>query len=556
MSKALKIAMAQTNPTVGELNVNAARIKAQWKEAKKQNADLVVTAEQSITGYPLDDLIFREGLVKATEKVVRQLAAETKDGPPLLVGAPWVKDGVLYNAAILLEGGEVKRVIPKRKLPHYGPFHEKRYYEAGNDYDPIEVKGQKVGVAICEDIWDIETAERLKENGAESIVVLNASPYETEKRNQRLNVVRKAAKETGLPIVYTNLVGGQDELVFDGASFAVDGRGEMIAAQPAWEEGVELVRVGGAANYAPAPANPWAQDPYESDYEALVMSVRDYARKNDFKTAIIGISGGIDSAVTTAIACDALGPENVHGLMLAHDRYTSGDSLEFSRGTCEMSGCHFSADHYITGPYEAMMSELGKRWKKTKVKETGENVQARLRTLFLFAVSNEEDQLVLNTSNKSEVAMGHSTFYGDTSGGFAPLKDMWKLRVYAIAKWRNENMCKIGLGKAGPVVHNGIIEREPTPELGENETDKDLLPPYEVLDPILQALVEDELSIPEIAAQGFEAETVAQIAYHLKKMQFKRFQTPPGPKVSPKSFGHRERMYPITNKYFPRVYEM
>lgn len=527
---------------------NADELRAFYTEAANQNADLVITPEGSLTGYPLDDLVLRPSFIAAVQKTAESLAETTKNGPPMLIGVPVEVAGKLYNAALLLEEGKISRIIQKRKLPNYGPFHEKRHFEAGDDYAPIDVNDHKVGVAICEDIWYVDVAEKLKLAGAEAIVVMNASPFEKAKQEQRLQVNREAVEKAKIPLVSTNLVGGQDELVFDGGSFAMDERGNLSAAHSTWQTGVVTVDLMASAPSKPLKTS-WAADPLESTYEALVLSVRDYAHKNGFKSAVLGISGGIDSALTNAVACDALGPENVHALMLGHDRFTSDDSHNFARETCEMSGSHFSADHFITRPYEAMAAELEKRWEKPNVKETYENVQARLRTLFLFAVSNEEDHLVLNTSNKSEVAMGHSTFYGDTSGGFAPLKDVWKLDVYALAKWRNENTCRIGLGKSGQVIHQGIIGRPPTPELGENEIDTDLLPPYEVLDPILKALVEDELDFNEIMEQGFDYDTIHKIAAHLQSMQFKRFQTPPGPKVSPRSFGHRERMYPLTSGF-------
>ncbi|MEC7701575.1 MAG: NAD+ synthase [Pseudomonadota bacterium] len=561
MSADLNIAMIQFNATTGDLNGNAAKIKDAYKQAKNGQGsvlpDVIVSAEQSVTGYALDDLVFRKAFLDATRRTVESLAKITKDGPPLIVGAPWViEDGTrqaLINAALKLENGQISDVISKRALPTYGPFHEQRYYARGNDYAPININGRKVGIAICRDLWEDECINAFKANGAEAIISINASPYEAGKPQDRLGVARRAAALSGLPVAYVNTLGGQDELIFDGAGFVMNAAGDVTAAQKQWADDITHANM-----FAPPPAAnvlPWREEELAQTYEAIVLATRDYAHKNGFKSAVIGMSGGIDSALTTAIACDALGPENVHCLMLAHDDYTSDNSLNFSRESAEMNGCHYSDDLKIKAPFEAMQAELSKRWDHTKVKETPENIQARLRMLFLFAVSNDEKHLVLNTSNKSEVALGHSTFYGDTSGGFAPIKDVWKLQVYELAKWRNNNKCRIGLGVDGVVVHPEIIAREPTPELGEDEIDLDLLPPYTVTDPILKALVEDEASVSDIVAMGFERETVCQLAYHMQKQEFKRAQTPPGPIVSKRSFAQRERLYPITNHYYPRRYE-
>jgi NAD+ synthase len=534
------IAAAQINSTLGDLDANKEKILQHWKSAKENKADLLVTPELSLTGYPLDDLVHRPALLTAIENTIHSLATLTKKGVPLLVGTPWIIDNKLYNAALFINNGKIKQTFTKRALPQYGPFHEKRYFERGNEFRPLMLKDSKIGIAICEDMWDQNVVENITAANVDSIISINASPYEIDKEKVRFKLIQENAKEYGIPIAYVNTIGGQDELVFDGNSFAVDGKGEITQTLSVLEEDFRLIDLNKTSSDQ---GNNYLKDKeLETLYEALVLSVRDYAMKNDFSSAIIGISGGIDSALTVAIACDALGADNVHALMLAHDKFTSDNSIKYAKATCVLNNCHFSADHEITAPFHSMKKELEKRWARAEVKETYENVQARLRTLFLFAVSNEENHLVLNTSNKTEVAMGHSTFYGDTSGGFAPLKDVWKLKVYELAKWRNNNQCRIGLNQTNPVIDTGIIERDPTPELGENETDKDLLPPYNVLDPVLKYLVEDELSVAEIEAKGFDKDIVTKIAYHLQKMQFKRFQTPPGPKVTKRSFGHRERM--------------
>ncbi len=557
MSKtSLPITMVQFNATTGDLNGNCAKIKQAYLQAAANQTALVVSAEQSVTGYALDDLVFRRGFLDAVKKSVESLATITKDGPPLIVGAPWqIKDGTreaLINAGLLLKDGQIHDVVTKRALPNYGPFHEERHYSRGADYTPLDINGHKIGLAVCADLWDLHTALQFKAQGAEAIVAINASPYEAGKIDTRLNIAKTAAQTSGLPVAYINTLGGQDELVFDGAGFALNAKGEILATQPQWQDDISTVDLFASAKTS---APQWSDEQLAQTYEATVLATRDYAHKNNFKTTVIGMSGGIDSALTTAIACDALGPENVYCYMLAHDDFTSENSLNFARESCAMNGCHYSDDLKIMAPFQAMQGELSKVWSGTNVKETPENIQARLRMLFLFALSNEQKHLVLNTSNKSEVALGHSTFYGDTSGGFAPIKDVWKLQVYELAKWRNHNKCRIGFGVDGIAVHPEIIARPPTPELGAGEIDLDLLPPYEVADPILKALVEDEASVSDIMAMGFERETICQLAYHMQKQEFKRFQTPPGPIVSKRSFARRERLYPITNHYYPRFYE-
>ncbi len=547
----LEIAILQLNPALGDLDGNRHKILREWNQAVQENACLVVTSEKALTGEPLDDLVFRPSFMRAVERTVLMLARDTEGGPPLLVGTPWRMDGNTVNAAVLLRNGQVEDVIVKRQLPEYGPFHEKRHYTAGDQYHPITVAGHKFGIAICEDIWDHQVVTRLKEAGAEVLIAVNASPFEKGKFNKRLEVARDAVKHTGLPLIYSNMVGGQDELLFDGASFVLDASGGIASSLPPWEEKTAVVTF--------APDSTGTLQPLSGEichnitdirslYSGLVASVRDYGAKNGFKTAVIGLSGGIDSALATVLACDALGPENVHALMLPSE-FTSQESLDVAPETCRRLGCHYSANLAITAPFRGITEELGKRWNQPRSCLTYQNIQARLRTLFLFAVSNDEGMLVINTSNKSEVAMGHSTFYGDTSGGYAPLKDVFKMTVYELAKWRNAHTVRAGLGPPGAVIDERILTREPTPELSSGEIDKDILPPYSALDPILEGLVEKESSIADLVAQGFDEATVTKVYKRLQDVEFKRFQTPPGPKVSSRSFCRRERLYPVTNQY-------
>jgi len=386
------------------------------------------------------------------------------------------------------------------------------------------------------------------------LISVNASPFEEGKEDARHAIARACVKATGCPMLYVNQIGAQDELLFDGASFVMDHNGDITTRMPEWQEGINH----NAFEYIKGQATPIPSfidlaprlDAEASLYTGLVLAIRDYAGKNGFKTAVIGISGGADSALTTALAVDALGAKNVHALMLPSG-YTSDESHVDASFTARSLGCHYSQDLSIAAPFEAIKGELKKRWDASNVQITMENIQARLRMLMLFAVSNEENHLVLNTSNKSEVAMGHSTVYGDTAGGFAPLMDIFKTRVFALSKWRNEHTSPIGYGPAHIVISPNIFVKDPTPELSPNQTDRDLLPPYDVLDPIIKALVEDERSTADIIKDGADAATVYMIQHKMQKQQFKRFQMPPGPKVTKRSFNKRERRYPITNGHVP-----
>lgn len=544
----LKIAMVQSNPTVGDLKGNAKRLTYAFHQAAQQGAELIVTPEVALTGYPLDDLVNRPSFMEAVRQTVENLAAACAKGPPVLLGTPWEdEDGVVMNAALLLRGGCVTRVIEKRVLANGGPFHELRNFASGHDYRPIRVKNHKIGVAVCADIWDQDVPEQLKDAGAEMIVVMNGSPFGGDKGEEREAAVRRAARSTSLPIAYVNMVGGQDELMFDGGSFVMDGKGDIKQQFPVWEEQVGIASFKGKA-LEPQIGPRHEMDATQSLYTAAMLGIRDYARKNGFKSAVIGLSGGIDSALTLAMACDALGAENVQALMLPSE-FTSQESKDVARRTAEMLGCAYSEDLTIDAPFAGMKAALAKRWDNPKSILTEQNIQARLRTLFLFAVSNDEGRLVLNTSNKSEVAMGHSTFYGDTSGGYAPLKDLWKTQVYELAAWRNKWKPRLGYGPEGAVIDARILTRAPTPELAHGEVDTDILPPYDVLDPILKALVEDEESVEDIVGKGFDRAIVKSVYDKMCAVEFKRFQTPPGPRVSERSFGRRERMYPLTNKY-------
>lgn len=550
----LNITMAQLNPTVGHIEANTAAIRKAMQDARKKGSDLVVTPELSITGYPTDDLTLRPDFLEQVHAAVANLAKDTQNGPALIVGAPWAQDGRIFNAAIVLENGAVSAVIRKRDLPQYGPFDDSRIFAPGPMTAPVTIRGCKTGILICEDMWTVRSALELKAQGAQILIALNASPFEDGKEDRRHDVARKCVRETGCPIVYVNQVGGQDELIFDGASFVMDHKGEITTRLPEWQEKIHHTsfdRMSGSKPPMPSYIDIAPRlDATGTVYTGLVMAIRDYARKNGFKSAVLGISGGADSALTTALAVDALGARNVHALMLPSG-YTSQESHQDASFTARALGARYSSALNIGGPFEAIKGALKERWDQTNVRVTMENVQARLRMLMLFAVSNEEGHLVLNTSNKSEVAMGHSTFYGDTSGGYAPLMDVYKTRVFELAQWRNTHTSPIGKGPAGVMIAPNIFVKDPTPELSPNQTDRDLLPPYEVLDPIIKSLIEDEKSAAAIAAEGADRALVDTIARHIQTQQFKRYQMPPGPKVTKRSFGKRERRYPMTNGYKP-----
>ena len=545
----LKIALAQLNPVVGDLAGNAARLRQTRAQAAAKGADLVIYSELFITGYPPEDLVRKPAFAAAARAMVEQLAPETGDGGPgVIVGTVWPEEGRLYNSIALLDGGRVQAVRHKVDLPNYGVFDEKRVFDVGPLPGPVNFRGIRIGVPICEDIWGEEVCECLQETGAELLISPNGSPFDWPKPDMRMNVAVARVTETGLPLVYLNQVGGQDELVFDGASFVLNADRQLVAQLPAWEEALEAVELrrtstgwaGEIGLRAPLEAGEAAA------YHACVLGLRDYVEKNGFPGVVLGLSGGIDSALCAALATDALGPERVHCVMLPY-RYTSNASLADAAGCAEALGVRYDIVP-IAEPVDGFGKALAKVFAGTPPGVAEENIQSRVRGTALMAISNKLGAMVLTTGNKSEMSVGYATLYGDMNGGFNPVKDLYKMEVYALSRWRNAHVPKGGKGPAGVVIPENVLTKAPTAELRENQTDQDSLPPYEVLDDILSCLVEKEMPLADIVARGHAPETVKKVERLLYLAEYKRRQAAPGVKISARNFG-RDRRYPITNKF-------
>ncbi len=535
----MKALIAQLNLTVGDLPGNRARILAAAQSAAEVGASLIVTPELSICGYPPEDLLLRRAFIEASRAHAVALAMEAPRDVAVLVGLPWQDDGDtrLYNAVAVLRGGRIQAVYRKRELPNYSVFDEKRYFAAGQEPLVIEAGGMKIGVLICEDAWHSDPALGAKRAGAEVLAVLNASPFDTEHLAAREAACRDRAAETGLPLLYTNLVGGQDEIVHDGQSFVMNAAGEVCQRLPGFVEAtaiVELERKDKAVQPRPVRYNA-PQGEVADVYSALVLAVRDYIGKNRFPGVVLGLSGGIDSAVVLAIAVDALGRDRVRALMLP-SKFNAAMSLEDARWMAQAQGVRY--DEIAIEPiYAAFEAALAEQFHGLPVDATEENLQSRIRGTLLMAISNKTGYLVLTTGNKSEMSTGYATLYGDMAGGFAVLKDCDKELVYALANWRN---------RLGRVIPERVITRAPSAELRHEQTDQDSLPPYPILDQIMQRYMEDNLSAAEIKAQGLPAEAVDLVVRLLRVNEYKRRQAPVGPRVTPRAFG-RDWRYPITN---------
>lgn len=551
MTDTLSITLAQLNQSVGDLAGNAAAMLAARGRAAAAGADLVVFPEMQLIGYPPEDLVLKPALVEAAAAELDRLALATADhGPAMVVGSVFVRDGHLHNGVALLDGGRIAAIRFKHELPNYGTFDEVRLFQPGPLPDPVEFRGVRIGLPICEDIWQPDVCRHLADSGAELLICINGSPYEIDKDALRIDsVAKRRAVDTGLPLAYLNRVGGQDELVFDGASFVVNGDGALAVQLADWEEQEVLTRWtrSGEAGWRcePGPRATLADHP-EDIYCAMVLALRDYVDRNGFPGVVLGLSGGIDSAICAAIATDALGAQRVWCVMLP-SRYTSQDSLDLATTCAQMLGCRYDTipiQPAVSG-FDAMLEDS---FADVPVDLTEENLQSRIRGVTLMALSNKFGPMLLTTGNKSEMSVGYATIYGDMAGGYNPLKDAYKMTVFAISKWRNEHKPKIGLGPAGPVMPAGIITRPPSAELRPDQKDEDSLPPYPVLDAILLGLVENEKSVTQLVAEGFERETVARIERLLHLAEYKRRQAPPGVKLGTRNFG-RDRRYPISHKF-------
>src|SRR5215468_627665 len=545
----LKIALAQLNPVVGDLVGNSAKVRRARAEAADARADLVVFPELFITGYPPEDLVRKPAFAVAARTLVEALAPETGDGGPgVIVGTIWADDGKLYNSIALLDGGRVEAVRHKVDLPNYGVFDEKRVFDAGPMPGPVGFRGVRLGVPICEDIWQDEVCECLQETGSELLISPNGSPFDWPKPDQRTNVAVARVKETGLPLIYLNQVGGQDELVFDGASFVLNSDATLAAQLPAWEESLEVVemqRVHGRWRCQSA-VRAVVEEKEAAAYHACMLGLRDYVNKNGFPGVVMGLSGGIDSALVAALAVDALGPDRVHCVMLPY-RYTSNISLSDAAQCAAALGVRYDIVP-IAPAVEGFLAMFAKMFAGRAADVTEENVQSRVRGTALMAISNKFGGMVVTTGNKSEMSVGYATLYGDMNGGFNPIKDLYKMQVYRLSRWRNGEVPKGGMGRCGVVIPENILTRPPTAELRENQTDQDSLPPYDVLDDILACLVEGEMSLEDIVARGHPAQTVKKVERLLYLAEYKRRQAAPGVKISQRNFG-RDRRYPITNRF-------
>jgi NAD+ synthase len=545
----LALTIAQLNPVVGDIAGNAEKARRARARAAQEGGDLVVFSELFICGYPPEDLVLKPALQHACRNAIETLAGETANGGPgMLIGTPWVEDGKLYNAVALLDGGRIAGLRFKVDLPNYGVFDEKRVFAPGPMPGPINFRGVRLGVPICEDIWGPEPVECISETGGEILLVPNGSPYRRGVIDERLNVAVARVKDARLPLVYVNQVGGQDELVFEGASFVLNTDLAFAAQLPAFREAVATVvfeRVDGGWECTDGP-DAKLETGDEADYAACVLGVRDYVDKNGFPGVVIGLSGGVDSALCAVMAVDALGAERVRCVMLPY-RFTSQDSLTDAGAIAKALGVHYDIVP-IASAVEGLEKSLAPLMAGLKRDVTEENLQARARGVILMAISNKFGLMVMTTGNKSEMSAGYATLYGDMNGGFNPVKDLYKTEVYRLSGLRNRWKPEGALGPSGRVIPDNVITRAPTAELRENQTDQDSLPPYDVLDRILERLVEREQPIAEIVAAGFDRELVQRIERMLYIAEYKRRQACPGVKVTLKNFG-RDRRYPITNKF-------
>jgi len=548
MADGLNIALAQINPLVGDVDGNAGRILARQAEARAHGADLVVFTELVVEGYTPEDMILKPAFQETVEAALQRLAAATADGPAMLVGAMKREGGRLFNAAHLLADGAIAGVTAKYELPNYGVFDEKRIFSPGSLPEPLMFRGTKLGVMICEDMWIADVAAHLKAVGAEMLIVLNGSPFELEKNETRRRHARDRVAQTGLPLLYVNQVGGQDEMVYDGASFALSADGAAALSMPAFEPALEVAALAHGADgwsVGEGTRHPYP-DVMEAIYSAMVLGLQDYVGKNRFPGVVIGLSGGIDSALSAAVAVDALGADKVRCVMMP-SQFTSPESLEDAADCARLLGVHYDTVP-IAGPVGALNEVLAPLFKGLPADATEENIQARARGLILMAISNKFGPMVLTTGNKSEMSVGYATLYGDMCGGYSVLKDVYKTTVTRLSAWRNTHRPARFLGPEGPVMPHRVITKPPTAELRAGQTDEDSLMPYEHLDDILHCLIEEEMGVDAVIARGHEPEAVRRVEHLLYIAEYKRRQAPPGVKITSRNFG-RDRRYPITNGF-------
>ncbi len=534
MTCTLRIALAQINPVVGDLSGNLAKHRQMIADAKSvHKADLVVFPELSLCGYPPEDLLLRSDFLLGCKKILDELTTAV-GSIGVIVGHPLREGGKVYNALSFIESGRIRAIYRKRKLPNYSVFDEKRYFAEGEHVVVASIKGINVGLTICEDIWEHGPVAESVDNGAELIITINASPFHYRKSSERENVICKMAHGNNVPIIYVNQVGGQDELVFDGASLVVDDQGAIVRRMPAFQESLDLIEF--RNGFELVKVVPMVEHT-SMIYKAIVLGVRDYIEKNRFKGVVLGLSGGIDSALTLAIAADAIGADRVKAVMMP-SRYTSQMSLDDARCQVDKLGVDYSVIS-IEPMYDSVMMQLAPLFVGLASDTTEENLQARCRGMLLMAISNKLGHLVVTTGNKSELAVGYATLYGDMVGGFSAIKDVPKTLVYELARYRNS---------IEAVIPERVLQRPPSAELAPDQKDEDSLPPYDVLDPVLEAFIEQDQSIEQIVAQGYSRDTVEHVVKLVARNEYKRRQAAPGVRITPRAFG-RDRRYPITSRF-------
>ena len=549
MDRRFSLTMAQLDPVVGDLKGNALRARDAWAQGRAAGSDIVMLPEMWITGYQTQDLVMKPVFARLAMEEIERLAADCADGPALAVGGPRMEGARLFNALWILEGGRVRTCVLKHRLPNETVFDEERLFESGPVSGPWSLRNEvRIGCPICEDAWHPDVAETLAETGAEVLLVPNGSPYYRGKHDVRLSHMVARTVETGLPLAYLNMVGAQDDQMFDGGSFVINPGGELAAQLPVHEEcvrQVEFVREDGGWRAVPGEVTPHP-DAWEQDYRVMVETTRGYFRKTGFRKALLGLSGGVDSALVAAIAADALGPENVRGVMLP-SKYTSQGSLDDAAETARRLGIALDTVP-IAGGVEAIHAALEPHFAGTRPGIAEENLQSRLRGLLLMALSNKTGEMLLTTGNKSEVAVGYATIYGDMSGGYNPIKDLYKMRVFETCRWRNAEHRPWMMGPPGEVIPPSVIDKPPSAELAEGQKDEDSLPPYAVLDDILERLVDGEQSVGDCVAAGHDRETVKRVEKLIYLSEYKRFQSAPGARLTGRAFW-LDRRYPIVNRF-------
>ena len=543
----LKIASAQLNPCVGDLSGNMAKAREAFARAKAGGADILVLPEQFVIGYPAEDLVLKPAALEDCKREAEKFAHLTKDGPAVIYNLPWLDNGKIYNAALFMRGGIITDVRYKRHLPNYGVFDEARIFAHGPLPDPIDFNGISIGIPICEDLWQPGVADHLATLGAEILISPNGSPWRRTALIERSETLGEKVFNEGLPLIYVNQIGGQDELVFDGSSFSMAADGTIVQSLKSFVEDFDIAtweKRDGTWVCSQAKLEKQLGG-HEADWRAMCLGLGDYVNKNGFKQIVLGLSGGVDSAIVAAIAADALGPERVWCVMMP-SRYTAGESLGDAEDCANRIGCRYDVIA-IKPAFDAFQDMLAPMFEGTEFDTTEENMQSRTRALTLMAISNKFGPMVVTTGNKSEMAVGYATLYGDMCGGYNPVKDIYKTELFKLCRWRNENNPEDLLGGDAPIPAN-IITKPPSAELRDDQKDSDSLPEYDVLDDILLGLIEQELPIEDIVSRGHDVAVVKRIQHLLYIAEYKRRQAPPGVKIGSKNFG-RDRRYPITNRY-------